>query len=141
MRLLAEELRPALLFVDFDRTLCATRGGAAPTEAHAADAELLRLARRSARATAAPRVSVVTRNAHRAAIRAWLDARGAPAVAVHCVGRKHGTTKADVILAELAALGDGGALGLFVDDNIDEHVDARLRGCARLHRVLFVRGA
>ena len=143
------ELRP-LLFVDFDRTMCATRGGAAPTDAHAADAELLRLARRTRSARARRparrparrrRVSVITRNAHRAEIRAWLDARGAPSVAVHCVGRRHGTTKADVILAALDALGDGGGLALFVDDSIDEHVDARLRGCERLHRVLFVRGA
>jgi hypothetical protein len=43
--LLVDTLRVSALFVDFDRTMCSTRRGAAPTPTHVADTELCRLAR------------------------------------------------------------------------------------------------
>ncbi len=40
-------MQPDVVFLDFDRTLCATKGGAAPIPGkHAGDADLLALVRR-----------------------------------------------------------------------------------------------
>ena len=47
--LLVDTLRVSALFVDFDRTMCSTRRGAAPTPTHVADTELCRLAREAPR--------------------------------------------------------------------------------------------
>jgi hypothetical protein len=73
---------------------------------------------------------------------------------VHCVGRKRGTTKADVILpaieaaieaaVEAAAAGSAGTeprkvRAVFVDDSPAELVDPHLLKCSGLHRVLFNR--
>ena len=72
---------------------------------------------------------------------------------VACVGTRKGLSKADIILGAAAAqeqargtLEHGLALqqgegGVFIDDDIREHADPRLRNCARLHRVLFSRSA
>ena len=72
------------------------------------------------------------------------------------MGRKARLSKADVMLgcagSSGASAGRGAAqgtsmrlgpndIGVFVDDDIREHADARLRGCQRLHRVLFSRTA
>ena len=44
-------------------------------------------------------------------------------------------SKADVILGLMGTE----KTGLFVDDDIHEHSNRRLKDCERLHRVLFVR--
>jgi hypothetical protein len=69
---------------------------------------------------------------------------------VHCVGRKRGTTKADVILPAIEAAVEAAAAGsagteprkvraVFVDDSPAELVDPHLLKCSGLHRVLFNR--
>jgi len=61
---------------------------------------------------------------------------------VYCVGRKAGTTKADIILPKiLEESGRHEVVGVFVDDTPEEHTDERLVSCKSLHRVLFSRGA
>ena len=52
---------------------------------------------------------------------------------------KAGTGKADVMLGDGAQALQPGEQGVFVDDDIREHADARLRQCESMHRVLFTR--
>lgn len=122
-----------LLFLDFDRTLCTTKGGGAPTEKHSLDAELVALATQHS-------TRVVTRNSHQVDIEAFLAARGLE-IPVSSV-KKLKTTKAAVILDELdRAEAEGRASkGLFVDDDIRELTVPELADDPRLLRVLFVRG-
>ena len=67
-----------------------------------------------------------------------MQSRGARAT-VNCVPRK--TSKAEFILSDLDA--ESGRthdkVALFVDDDIREHADPRLRNCLSLHQVLFLR--
>ena len=87
---LVETLRPACLFLDFDRTLCSTRGGSPLRGQQSIDEELLGLC-----AQMAGRVHVVTRNAHVDDIRTFLASLGLPSLPVHRVPRPR--SKADVI--------------------------------------------
>ena len=126
------------VFLDFDRTVCSTKHGTSPlTGSHSADEELLELLRNSA----GVRSMIVTRNSHGDDIAAWLAERGVADARerVRCVGRKAGTSKADVMLGDGPAALRPGEQGVFVDDDIREHADARLRQCESLHRVLFTR--
>ena len=136
---LVARLSPGVLFLDFDRTLCSTRHGERPVAgAHALDGALV------AAAAEHPRVVVVTRNNHRAEIEAMLAAGGLGHAAVRCVGRRHGNDKVAVV-GDRALWGgedQGGALAVFVDDDIaelssDALVDLSSEG--RLLRVLFRR--
>lgn len=129
-----------LVFLDFDLTLCSTRRGTAPGSKNEPNLDLLTVARRQFEAGNL-HVSVVTRNSHHEKISQWLSRLNAP-VDVHCVGRKSGTTKADVILPQIAEAEncfDGEVVAVFVDDSVDEHVDEGMVACPNLHRILFSR--
>lgn len=134
---LVSRLNPSVIFLDFDRTLCSTKHGGSPlTGNHSIDPDL------AAVASSHPNVHVVTRNSHGAEIRSFLSARGLEVAGVHVVGKKCGTCKADVMLgsSSVAGLLGDGDIGLFVDDDVNEHADPRVCSEPRLHRVLFVRG-
>lgn len=119
------------VFLDFDRTLASTRTGACPdADVHSADEELVALAQ-----ALGTRVSVVTRNPHAVEIAAFLRAKGAPASVSVRVVRK-GESKADAVLESLP---DADDRAVFVDDTVAEHMDPRLAGDRRVHRVLFSR--
>ena len=77
---LVASLQPACLFLDFDRTLCSTRGGSPLKGTHSVDEELVALC-----SQLAGRVHVVTRNAHVEDICTFLAAKGLPDVPVHRV--------------------------------------------------------
>jgi len=158
---LAAALRPAALLLDFDRTLCSTKGGGSPLRGnHTVDEELLALL-----AQLGPgRAAIVTRNPHVDDIAAYLGARGLGHVPVHRVAPR--ASKAEVVLRGAAACrgkaegaaAEGAAEGacaadrallageaaagpvLFVDDSIGEHLDARLINAEQVVRFLFVRG-
>ena len=132
--------RPRKLFLDFDRTLCSTRGGADPTRggqhgnkgrgaAHAIDAEL----HTAASLPYVAETHVVTRNRHTAEIRAFLAERGVDVASVHST--PSGESKAAFMLATLGE----GERGLFVDDSAGEICDPRIAGDVRIFRVLFAR--
>ena len=149
---LAAALRPAALLLDFDRTLCSTKGGGSPLRGnHTVDEELLALI-----AQLGPgRAAIVTRNPHVDDIATYLSARGLGHVPVHRVAPR--ASKAEVVLqgaaaccpkAEGACAADRALLAgeaadgavLFVDDSIGEHLDARLIDAEQVVRFLFVRG-
>jgi hypothetical protein len=81
---LAARIRPVAVFLDFDRTLCNTKSGAAPVLGKARfNPELVELARGHAN------VHVVTRQnpKNTSALRAALDTVGLHHAALHCLGR------------------------------------------------------
>jgi hypothetical protein len=87
---------PRAVFVDFDRTLCSTKGGRSPLLGlHTLDSELAGLA-------ATFPVHVVTRNPHRAEIESFLAARGVAVAGVHVVPKR--VSKAEVMVALLPDL-------------------------------------
>ena len=95
-------LRPAALFLDFDRTLCSTKGGSPLKGNHSIDDELLGLCSQME-----GRVHVVTRNAHVDDIARFLAERGLPSLPVHRVKRP--ASKADVVCdPRWTATPDGG---------------------------------
>ena len=149
---LAAALRPTALLLDFDRTLCSTKGGGSPLRGnHTVDEELLALI-----AQMGPgRAAIVTRNPHVDDIATYLSARGLGHVPVHRVAPR--ASKAEAVLqgvaaccskAEGACAADRALLAgeaadgpvLFVDDSIGEHLDARLIDAEHVVRFLFVRG-
>ena len=68
------------MFLDWDRTLCTSKAGAAPLAGrHVADEALIALARRH------PRVVVVTRNRHVSEIRSFLAGEGVTHATVRSV--------------------------------------------------------
>ena len=118
---------------------------------HLIDEELLALLWRYADVC-----EIVTRNQHTEAIRAFLDANGAPpAAALPIRTVRRGQSKADYVLAGLddEACADSHAAGddersqhaprpraaVMVDDSVAELAEARVAADARVHRVLFVR--
>ena len=144
--------RPTTLFLDFDLTLCSTKGGAdplAPGSAHTVDAELHAAADliarqgdgqsdgqrgdRSGDRSGGGGVHVVTRNRHTRQIRSFLEERGVPLAAVHSTPR--GEPKA----AYMAATLGGGERAVFVDDSAGEVGEARVRADPRIFRVLMQR--
>ena len=153
---LAASSRLLRIAIDFDRTLCNTRSGGAPIIGkHQPDEELLSLLWRHAGLC-----EIVTRNAHVQAIRAFLDAHGAPPadqLPIRTV--RKGESKAEHVLAGLASEAEqegdlvpssGPAAPpepeqwptttvLMVDDSVAELVEERVASDARVHRVLFVR--
>ena len=139
---LARSLRPTLVCLDFDRTLASTRAGAIPEDGrHSCDASLLEVLRLGSDGGGGGFVAhVVTRNSHAKEIAAFLRTAGGVAMEgrVHSIGRKLGTTKADVILR---LLGEAGGRALFVDDDVREVISPRLLGDARVDCVLFGRSA
>ena len=143
----AEAWQPAVLFLDFDRTLCSTRGGANPLAggtAYSVDESLHTAANKWP-------VHVLTRNRHTAEIARFLAARGLPVVAIHST--PSGESKAAYIAQTLEAMRSttmataGVATGLeeatptalFVDDSANEVCDPRVQADARVFRFLFQR--
>ena len=130
---------PRCVFVDFDRTLCSTKGGRSPLLGlHTVDAELAKLA-------AALPVHVVTRNPHGAEIESFLAARGVPVEGVHVVPKR--TSKADVMVQLLPDLLTTMApppplpppvIAVFIDDDVRELSRASVAELPLL-RVLFRR--
>ena len=116
--------------LDFDRTLANTKSGGAPVVGkHLIDEELLVLLWRYS-----GRCELVTRNGHTGAIRAFLNASGAPPEAELPIRTvRKGQSKADYVCA-----GEDGSV-LFVDDSVAELAEARVAADSRVHRVLFVR--
>ena len=137
-RLLARLGPKALLFLDFDRTLSSTRGGADPAPTSdsrkraTADEALVELAHSRAHGT----VAVVTRNSHARSIRAFLDARGLTYVALHCV-KKDKTTKAQVIIDHIARAGKD-STALFADDDLNELLAKPIQNLVKAGRLTLV---
>ena len=147
--LMAESAPSPLLcvFLDFDRTLCATKRGASPRLAGSPprfvefDAALMSVA------TSHGETHVVTRNRHVADIVAFLAHHGVRDAAskVHSVSR--GESKAGAMRAAMAsAAARGGktenlaeAEAVFVDDSIAELMDEEVAAIPGLTRVLFSR--
>ncbi|CAK0883574.1 unnamed protein product [Prorocentrum cordatum] len=109
---LVGRLRPAAVFLDFDRTLATTRAGGSPLEGN-----------------------------HSVDIETFLAAKGVSVQRVRCIKREALRNKADAITEEMAAL-DPSSVGVFVDDDIRELTDPLLKPlveAGRLKRLLFVR--
>jgi hypothetical protein len=133
---LVERLQPEFLFLDFDRTLASTKGGASPLQGnHSADPDLIALA-----LSTVCQVHVVTRNSHTEAIREFLG-RYQVDVPIHSVGKQGKGAKAGVIIGLMQGESQRGGGALFVDDDVREHASPALQGCPGLHRVLFARTA
>lgn len=126
----AAQLRPALIVLDFDRTLATTKSGGMPVVGkHTADEELISLFWRYKESC-----MVVTRNSHVAEIKDFLVAHGAPEnVAVHSIRRPR--SKAQEFLPLLGERD----IAMIVDDGIAELVDPLVSGDDRVHRMLFLR--
>ena len=135
------------VFLDFDRTLCATKRGASPRLAGSPrrfvefDAALMSVA------TSHGETHVVTRNRHVADIAAFLAHHGVRDAAskVHSVSR--GESKAGAMRAAMASAAARGektenraeAEAVFVDDSIAELMDEEVAAIPGLTRVLFSR--
>lgn len=130
-----EAWRPSVLFLDFDLTLCSTRGGANPLAgAHSIDAELFAACVQLCEATGSDAAChVVTRNRHTGEIRQFLEERGVPIGTVHT--SPSGEPKAVYMQSVLA----DGERAIFVDDSAAEIGEASVRADARIFRVLFAR--
>ena len=135
---LVEQLDPLLVFLDWDRTFCTTRGGGSPLRgSHTLDPELLAVVH-----DRPDRVHIVTRNSYRDDLREFLGRYVSDDIPIHTC--KKGVAKAEVVFAQAPPH----ACVLFVDDSIEEHLGfdepaweakAKTTG-ANVHRVLFVRG-
>lgn len=153
-------LKPEIIYLDWDRTFCSTRGGGSPLNgAHTLDAELLALVHdRLATASigGASPVHIVTRNSYRDDIVEFLRRHGLGTreVPIHTV--KKGQSKADTIYKSAGEFLKGhGMKVLFVDDSIEELVEIQPkskqvtslcggsseRTSIDVYRFLFVRGA
>ena len=154
---LVETTRAFCVFLDFDRTMCATKAGASPLPANfrdlpedalenaarrrAADAALLALARSHARAY------VVTRNSHVEAIETYLRVHGVARPNVRRVmpGESKGPTIARALEEERLRAGedvDVDAPSVFVDDDVRELLREDVRAMrGRLTCVVFTRDA
>eukprot|EP01052_Picozoa_sp_SAG31_P017813 SAG31_NODE_1235_length_9198_cov_5.065282_3_plen_405_part_00 len=136
----------APIFLDFDRTLASTKGGANPAlGVHSVDAGLLSLL------ADRPNIHIVTRNRHGREITAFLEEKGARrgSFEVHCVSKRRDVTgnesKAAIIAGVLARASMRAATtSLFVDDDVAEHFRDGISTLGapshRLTRMLFVRG-
>ena len=123
-----EEWSPTALFLDFDRTLCTTRGGANPLVGnHTVDAEL------HAAAVAMNSAHVITRNRHAVEIRTFLEERGVPIATVEST--PSGDSKWEHMERTLRT----GETAVFVDDAAREVCDPRIAADPRIFRVLFQR--
>jgi len=132
VRQLASHLQPRRIALDFDRTLATTRSGGKPIIGKdTMDPDLLPLLweRRTA-------CAIVTRNSNVKDITAFLQAQGAPSdIQIHSLRKPR--SKAEYITPWLEADSD---CAIFVDDSIDELMDASISKDPRVHRVLFIRG-
>ena len=121
--------KPAQLFLDFDLTLCSTKGGANPLKGHhRLDPEL----HAAVIAVGDDATHVVTRNRHAAEIRAFLEAHGVSVAKVHTTPA--GASKWDAISDVLAG---SDQRAIFVDDSAREVGDPKMVADERIFRVLF----
>eukprot|EP00873_Tetraselmis_striata_P029932 jgi/Tetstr1/450196/TSEL_037235.t2 len=131
---LVDRFQPVAIYLDFDRTLCTTRGGGSPLIGnHSLDPGLT-----SVLSCAPETATVVTRNSYREDIKKFMEMKGMGKAKIFTT-KKH-QSKADAML-DPAVLQPGQCI-LFVDDTIAELIDPRLtskyhRG--QLKRVLFSR--
>ena len=131
---IAGTLRPSHLYVDFDRTLCSTRGGSPLNGHHSIDEELLSVISQFVGEKGNAAVQVVTRNAHVDDIKTFLARSGLGDVGVTRIARPR--SKAEVVAAKGGVEGE---VALFVDDTISEHLDEEMRAAVGVVRFLFVR--
>ena len=133
-RLSGSSVEDLILIVDFDRTLCSTRGGSPLNGHHSIDEELLSVISQFVGEKGNAAVQVVTRNAHVDDIKTFLARSGLGDVGVTRIARPR--SKAEVVAAK------GGVeceVALFVDDTISEHLDEEMRAAVGVVRFLFVR--
>jgi len=135
------------VFLDFDRTLCATKRGASPRLAGSPprfvefDKELMSVA------TSHGETHVVTRNRHVADIAAFLAHHGVRDAASKVHSVSPGESKAGAMRAAMASAAARGektenraeAEAVFVDDSIAELMDEEVAAIPGLTRVLFSR--
>ena len=157
---LVASLRPACLFLDFDRTLCSTKGGSPLKGNHSVDDDLVGLC-----SEMAGRVHVVTRNCHLDDIEAFLATKGLPSIPIHRIKKPRskaevvcdpqwtahvtaGSTREDGVHNPEVTGCDAPAGGLessptvlFVDDTIAEHLDPEIRAAPHVVRFLFAHSA
>jgi len=154
---LVEAHNPPALFLDFCQTLATTKRGQAPhVGIHTVQPDLAEVARRHGN------VHVVTRNRHIAEIREFLAGHDLSGIPVHAAGGRGGPGKAEriaslLVPASVAATtslagsspatvagavpqpttaAEESAIGVFVDDDISEHLAPELQKLG-LCRVLF----
>lgn len=135
--------KPAVVFLDFDRTLATTKSGASPLLGnHSVDPDL------AAVCSEHGNVHVVTRSSRKEDIEEFLAQKDVPVRQVHSLKRDGRACKAEVICELLSPPGESGVAaagaprGLFVDDDVRELIDPRLAALVedgRLQRLLFVR--
>ena len=125
------------VFVDFDLTLCSTKGGARPVPGHhQLDEDLVAAMTLAARAPGGGNVvAVVTRNRHREAIERFLRETDAALVAVRVVSVAGKTAKRAVVLRLMEQAEAQGRPAIFVDDDAREH--AAIEPGDNVWRVLF----
>ena len=152
---LVESIRPKLLLLDFDRTLCSTKSGASPLptrkqmttsmkdkRVHSVDQDL-KLAILATQAFGTSHI--VTRNSHKLEIEQFLRLNGLVVLTsnVHVVPKK--VTKGSYIKeaffkCEEDSIRNAGTKCLFIDDSLAELInDPWLREAPYIHRLLFVR--
>merc|ERR1712129_19378 len=136
---LVGQLRPDVIFLDFDRTLATTKAGASPLQgSHSVDPDLASVC------ASHDHVQVVTRSSRKEDIETFLAQKAVPVRRVRSLKREGRQSKAEVILEVLDGLDVvSPAVGLSVDDDIRELTDPALKCAAdagRLHRFLLVRG-
>ena len=151
---MVEQLSPAAVFFDFDRTLCTTKTGNSPLNGrHTVDPELWGIA------SSHRNVRVVTRNSFVEDIVTFLESQQGGAGGgrswkgrVHHVGKHvskativndpamwRAADGADVAAAEAQAGDADGKCLMFVDDSIAELLDPKMAAVPGLTRVLFSR--
>ncbi len=147
---MVETIRPKLLLLDFDRTLCSTKSGASPLPkassskhqlkegfSHSIDSEL-RVAVMVQQTHGESHV--ITRNSHKLEIETFLEMHGLRDLAqnVHVVPKK--VKKGSYILDNFSENATGNDSFIFVDDDIKELCnDPWLRSYLNMHRLLFRR--
>ena len=149
---LVQRLRPARVYLDWDRTCCSTKNGASPLQGnHTLDEALLELL------AASPPAEVVTRNSHVGDIRRFLaDRYGITGVPIHGVrqhakpggiggigneGEGGGGVEGPPRSKAAVVCRDVGGPVLFVDDDIAELVQPDIAASPLVHRVHFTRGS
>lgn len=121
--------QPTRLFLDFDLTLCSTKGGANPLKgAHRLDPEL----HAAVMEVGDDATHVVTRNRHTAEIQTFLEAHGVSVAQVHTT--PSGASKWDAISHVLAG---SDQRAVFVDDTAREVGDPKMVADERIFRVCF----
>ncbi|KNC85952.1 hypothetical protein SARC_01898 [Sphaeroforma arctica JP610] len=129
-----KEMKPSMVFLDFDQTLASSRGGQIPNEnKHGIDKYLGKILLTHSS------VWVVTKQniKHIEHIRAFLAVFGFSGENVVCLGQnKEKLTKADVIQKKISQLPEGSTV-LFCDDTVREVCDPALRGNRSIQCILF----